>query len=146
MKNRQSNLRTAKGITLVEMMVTIAVIAVLAAIAIPAYDGYIRESHLTSMRTTIDGLRTILEDYRLENGNYGPGATGLSAINTTYGWNPSGDVSNYDYTLSVTGSSYHVWVTFSPNPSLWIRCDARFSNCCDPDTPGATAVTNACPP
>jgi hypothetical protein len=50
----------------------------------------------------------------------------------------------YTYVVSVTGTnSYDVWGTFNANNAIWIRCDNRFANCCDPDT--GTAVTNACP-
>jgi len=133
-----------RGFTLVELMITIAVLTLLTAIAIPAYNGYIREGHLTTIRANMSGLRTILEDYRLDNGNYGAAGdlVGLAAINARFNWNPSGDMGSYNYTISVTGTdSYDVLGLF--NTSIWARCDDRFTSCCDPDTPGATSA--ACP-
>ena len=135
----------AKGYTLVELMITIAVISILAAIAVPTYNGYIREGHLVTMRSSMDGLKTILEDYRLDNGDYGPGAVGLAAINTTYRWNPGADLGAYSFTIGVGGGTYNVSATLNSNSSVWVRCDNRFTNCCDPDTPSATAATSACP-
>lgn len=136
------------GYSLVELMVTIAVISILTGIAIPLYNGYVREGHLTGMRSTMGGLRTVMEDFRLDNGNYGANANlvGLAAINGRFAWNPSGDTSAYTYTVAVTGTnSYDVWGVFNANANIWARCDNRFANCCDPDTPGATAVGNPCP-
>lgn len=134
------------GFSLVELMITIAIISILAGIAIPLYNGYILEGHLTTMRSTMNGLRTILEDFRLDNGNYGTTGdlVGLAAIDGRYTWNPGGDLSAHTYTVSVTGTnSYDVWGTFNADTSVWVRCDDRFSNCCDPDS--GTAVTSACP-
>ncbi len=128
-------------------MITIAVLSVITAIAIPAYRGYVREGHFTTMRATLDGMRTPIEDYRLENGNYGVTGSlaGVAAIDARFGWEPTGDITAYTYTVSVTSTnSYDAWGSFSAD--IWVRCDARFTNCCDSTTPGATAVSNACPP
>jgi prepilin-type N-terminal cleavage/methylation domain-containing protein len=154
---KQFGNRMSRGVSLLELMITIAIISILAGIAIPLYDGYIREGHLSTIRTTLNGLRTPLEDFRLDNGSYGPTGdlVGVNAITRPslpswplatgpYDWNPSGDMSPYTYTVSVTGTnSYDVWGTFNANAAIWVRCDRRFANCCDPDS--GTAVTNACP-
>lgn len=143
MKNVAAN----KGVTLVELMITIAVLSVIVAIAIPAYNGYIREGHFTTMRATLQGMRTPIEDFRLENGSYGANGnlSGVAAIGGRFGWEPTGDTSAYTYTVSVTSSgSYDAWGSFGID--TWVRCDSRFNNCCDSATPGATAVTSACPP
>jgi len=69
------------GFTLVELMIAIAIISVIAAIAIPAYNGYITEARIAAARSNIDSLRLFLEDYRLDNGTYvGPsGSTSLAS-------------------------------------------------------------------
>jgi prepilin-type N-terminal cleavage/methylation domain-containing protein len=134
------------GFSLLELMIAIAIISVLAGIAIPLYDGYIREGHLATMRMTLDGLRTPVEDFRLENGSYGAtgNLVGVAAIDGRFSWEPSGDSSPYTYTVVVTGTnSYDVLGTYNANAAIWVRCDNRFSNCCDPDS--GTAVTSACP-
>jgi type IV pilus assembly protein PilE len=135
-------------VTLVELMVTVAVLSILFSIAIPLYNGYIREGHLTTIRTNMNNMRTVLEDHRLDNGTYVP--AGFSSgdeldknqIVSEFGLD-AGDLGPYTYTVAVGTNSYDVWGVQSA--AVWARCDNRFSNCCDPDTAGATAATNACP-
>lgn len=129
--------RYSAGVTLVELMVTIAVLSIIAAMAYPLYNGYVREGHLTAMRTEIAALRTEIEDYRLENGSYIGIVAGLGARWT--------DLNNgaYTYTITPSTNSYDVSGVLNSNASTWVRCDNRLSNCCDTDT--GTAVTNACP-
>ena len=128
-----------KGFSLVELMITIAILSILAAIAIPLYDVYIREGHLTAIRTEINGLRTEIEDYRLENGSY----TNIAAFGPFAArWTELND-GPYSYTIQPTGNSYDIWGVLDSNTAIWVRCDTRLSNCCDSDT--GTVVTSACP-
>ena len=140
--------RTA-GMTLVELMITVAILSVIVAIALPAYNGYIREGHFTTIRATMNGMRTAVEDYRLDNGNYGAtGATyeqssGKTEIEAQFGWIPSGDISAYTYTLVVESTnSYDVYGQFGSG--AWARCDNRYQTCCDSDTTGSDSPI-ACP-
>ena len=119
---------------MVELMITLAIIFIVAGIAIPLYQGYLREGYFGVMRTNMHDLRVLLEDFRLDNGNYGtPGTqfSGLAAINTQYGWDPSGNIGGYTYTIAVRNLTvgYDIWSTHVSG--LWTRCDARVSNCCE---------------
>jgi prepilin-type N-terminal cleavage/methylation domain-containing protein len=63
-----------KGFTLVEVMIVVAIIAILGAIAIPAYNGYIATSKMKSAETVIEQIPILLETYRAENGSFPPDA------------------------------------------------------------------------
>lgn len=129
------------GVTLIELIISVAIISILASIAIPLYSGYIREGHLATMRTDMNSLRTPIEDFRLENGSYAPGADLDTYIADVFD-----EVDGGRYTYDVVNestSSYDVWGFFSDD--VWVRCEDRFGNCCDSETAGATAHDAACP-
>ena len=48
--------RTQLGITLTELMIVVAIAAILAAIAIPVFTGYIKRSRLAEARANIQGI------------------------------------------------------------------------------------------
>ena len=58
------------GFTLIEVMITVAVIAILAAIALPNYIDYITRSKLVEAKTNLSDMRTRLEQYFLDNRSY----------------------------------------------------------------------------
>lgn len=54
-------MRSARGFTLIELMITVTVIAVLAAIALPSYNDYITRSKLTEAHQVLSDLRVKME-------------------------------------------------------------------------------------
>jgi len=137
-------MQRSNGFTLMEVMVTLAVIAVIAGIAIPAYNGYITEARLATAHMNAGTLRVFLEDYQLDNGTYvvgGDTTYDKGELNTNFGWAPDGDGNAYTYSVTVTASTWDIVVTHIDGD--WIRCEDRMDNCCDSETPGAT--TAACP-
>lgn len=137
------------GFTLIELMITIAVLAILTAIAIPAYNTYIDEAKYGALRSNIDSMRMFLEDYQLEEGTYVAAqwkADGsVATLDSTYGWRPDGDNGATDYTVTVNdaGDSFTVLARSINDNTVWVRCEDRMTNCCYPDTPDATSA--ACP-
>ncbi len=66
------------GVTLIELMITLAVIAVIASIAVPMYTGYIRSSRFVDAQNELSAIRLAQEEFFLENNTYF-GPVGLDA-------------------------------------------------------------------
>jgi type IV pilus assembly protein PilE len=66
--------RSARGFTLIELMVTIAIVAILSSVAIPMYSDYVRRGSLPEAFTNIADYRVKMEQYYQDNRNYGAAA------------------------------------------------------------------------
>jgi len=62
--------RSQRGFTLIELMVVIAVIAILSAIAIPQYQSYNRRMKCLDGKATLLKAAAVVERYRAQHGSY----------------------------------------------------------------------------
>jgi type IV pilus assembly protein PilA len=63
MKNIQKMHANAKGFTLIELMIVVAIIGILAAVALPAYQDYTKRAKLSEVILAASSCRTAVSEY-----------------------------------------------------------------------------------
>lgn len=63
-------MHSKSGFTIVELLITVVVIAILAAISIVAYNGIQSRAHNTAIRSDFRHVKAKMEEYKLYNGRY----------------------------------------------------------------------------
>ena len=102
-------MKKIKGFTLIELMVTVAIVGIIASIAVPGYRDYVLRSQITEATSNLSGLRVKMEQFYQENRTYtgactngtlAPIPTGLKYFAIT-----CSNLGSDTYTLTATGTN-----------------------------------------
>lgn len=142
-----------KGFTLIELMIVVAIIGILAAIAIPAYQNYTIRAQITEGLNLADGWKTAIAEYYANAGTW-PSLTDLTGANSA---NSSKYVSSIGVTSGGITITYGVQVnkkvsgstlgltpfTNGNNDVIWVCGSASTPS--GASSGGSSATTNVSP-
>ncbi len=100
--------RVQKGFTLIELMIVVAIIGILAAIALPAYQDYTIRARVTEGITAAGGCKTAVAEYVASHGTFPTSTANAGCQDQT---------SKYVASLAVANTGV-ITVTMSADASL----------------------------
>jgi len=96
-----SSMNSTRGFTLIEVMITVAIVGILAAIAYPSYQSYILRSHRSEGMALLSEAAARMERYYAQNSTYATATPNRLGLTSTANATTVNSANGY-YSLSLT--------------------------------------------
>ncbi len=127
------------GFTLIELMVTVAIVGILAAVALPAYSNYIKQANRSDAKSVLLETAQFLERNYTENNKYHQDSAG-SAIALPVTVSPSSGTTLYNISTSNFAATTY---TLTATPVSGGRMDGDECGALSINHLGQKSVSNA---
>jgi len=134
--------RLQQGFTLIELMIVVAIVGILAAIAIPAYQDYVARSKISEVMASMGACKTSVTEYAQINNSFPTdlAASGCSSTSTKYmasldvtggsivgtpDWNNIVSGTNGSITLTGDGPPVTKWDCSTDAPKKYVPAQCR---------------------
>lgn len=108
-----------RGFTLIELLISVVILSIIGAIAMPMYQSYVQTGEEGVLLSNMATIEVFQEDFRLRTGDYAVNLADKAAIEAAIGWEPR-DSAEYTYSIAAGDGSIYRLTGTDPNGNT--RC------------------------
>jgi type IV pilus assembly protein PilE len=132
------NQRSQQGFTLLEVMIVVAIVAILTSIAVPAYSDYMTRSRLTEAYATLGSQRVRMEQYYQDQRTYTGACTDGTVAPRMV------DTAQFRYTCTIADQTYTLTATGQGSTAGFVFTVDQNNARATRGAPSGWTVNNAC--
>ena len=102
--------RHSLGFTLIELLVVVAILGIISAIGVVAYNGYIASAEQKKAELTLNSIYLAEEEYKSNNGSYFASSSATQIATELFDGKNEDDFKNqnYQFSIKVSGDTFEI--------------------------------------